>query len=165
MTFTDRRADPRTYRHWEGDVEADYIYTSGVAAERFFVELRDHGRILASTCSACGATYLPPRLFCERCFAETRDTVEVQEDARVAAFTVARIDERGEPLAEPIVWALLTFSGIEGGFVHRLSVPPGEARIGMQVRPVLAAPAARKGTIGDIESFAPSRGATKGSSE
>ena len=70
MTFLDRTTDARKFRHWEGDVEADYIYTSGVAGERFFVALRDEGRMLASRCTACMLDYLPPRMFCEDCFAE-----------------------------------------------------------------------------------------------
>jgi len=31
MTFLERTTDARRFRHWEGDIEADYIYTSGIA--------------------------------------------------------------------------------------------------------------------------------------
>ena len=63
MTFLERTTDARKLRHWEGNMEADYIYTSGVAGERFFVALRDQGKMLASRCTACGLDYLPARLF------------------------------------------------------------------------------------------------------
>ena len=43
MTFLERTTDARKFRHWEGNMEADYIYTSGVAGEKFFVALRDEG--------------------------------------------------------------------------------------------------------------------------
>ena len=95
MTFLERTTDARRYRHWEGNVEADYIYTSGVAGERFFVALRDEGRILAAHCPACGRDYLPARLFCEDCFEELSEFVEVPREGRVAAVTVAHLDRTG----------------------------------------------------------------------
>ena len=96
MTFLERTTDARKFRHWEGDVEADYIYTSGVAGERFFVALRDEGRMLASRCAACKLDYLPPRMFCEDCFAELTEYVDVPRagcwppDARRASSTISR---------------------------------------------------------------------------
>ena len=61
MTFTDRTKDPRALRHWYGDIEADYVYTSGVAGERFFRELRDHGRLLGTAPPASKyAGVMPP---------------------------------------------------------------------------------------------------------
>ncbi len=41
MTFLERTTDARKLRHWEGNMEADYIYTSGVAGEE--------GRVAALT--------------------------------------------------------------------------------------------------------------------
>src|SRR5207237_1035064 len=123
MTFLDRTTDARRFRQWEGNMEADYIYTSGVAGERFFVALRDGGKMLASRCVACNLDYLPPRLFCEDCFAELSEFVDVPPEGRVAAVTMAHLDRRGTPVSRPQVWALVTFEGIRGGLVHRLLVP------------------------------------------
>lgn len=155
MTFLERTTDPRRLRHWEGTLEADYIYTSGLAGERFFTALRHDGRILASRCDACDLAYLPPRLFCERCFAELTAYVEVPATGRVAAVTVAHADRSGQPLPEPEAWALVSFRGIHGGLLHRLLVPGGEARAGLAVRPRIRPKAMRTGTIADIEGFEP----------
>ncbi|HKW43776.1 MAG TPA: Zn-ribbon domain-containing OB-fold protein [Thermoplasmata archaeon] len=155
MTFLERTTDPRKYRHWEGNVEADYIYTSGIAGERFFVALRDSGRLLASRCEACDLNYLPPRIFCEDCFAELTDYVDVPAEGRVAAFTAARLDRTGATLEPPQLWAFVTFDTIKGGLVHRLLVPPDAARTGMKVRVKLRPQKSRTGTILDIEGFAP----------
>lgn len=155
MTFLERTTDARRFRHWEGNVEADYIYTSGIAGETFFVALRDEGRILAARCTACGLDYLPPRMFCERCFAELKEFVEVPARGRVAAVTVAHLDRRGNPLPEPEAWAFVTFKGIHGGLVHRLLVPPEKARPGLAVRPRIRPREARGGTIADLEGFEP----------
>ena len=153
MTFLERTTDARRYRHWEGNLEADYIYTSGVAGERFFVALRDEGRILAARCIACGLDYLPPRMFCERCFSELSEFVQVPAEGRVAALTRAHLDRSGAKLSPPQVWVFVTFKGIYGGLLHRLLGPPGRARFGMAVRPKLRPREARTGTIADIEGF------------
>ena len=155
MTFLERTTDARKLRHWEGNMEADYIYTSGVAGERFFVALRDQGKMLASRCTACGLDYLPARLFCEDCFAELTEFVDVPQEGRVAALTVAHLDREGVRLSRPQVWAFVTFRGIRGGLVHRLLVPPGRALVGLAVRPKLKARADRVGAITDIEGFEP----------
>src|SRR5437879_13543540 len=105
MTFLERTTDARKLRHWEGNMEADYIPTSGVAGERFFVALRDQGKMLASRCTACGLDYLPARLFCEDCFAELTEFVDVPQEGRVAALTVAHLDREGVRLSRPQVWA------------------------------------------------------------
>ena len=157
MTFMERTTDARRFRHWEGNMEADYVYTSGVAGERFFVALRDEGRLLASRCTACGLDYLPPRLFCEECFAELHEFVDAPGEALVAAVTLAHLDREGVRLSRPQVWGFMTFRGIHGGMVHRLLIPPGRARVGLSVRPKLKPPADRVGSITDIEGFEPMR--------
>lgn len=155
MTFLERTTDARRLRHWDGDIEADYIYTSGVAGDRFFRALRDEGRILAARCDACDLAYLPPRMFCERCFAELSAYVDVPREGRVAAVAVAHEDRRGNPLPHPEPWALVTFRGIHGGLVHRLLAEPGRAKAGLRVLPKIRPKAYRTGTVADIEGFEP----------
>jgi uncharacterized OB-fold protein len=155
MTFLERTTDTRKLRHWEGNMEADYIYTSGVAGERFFVALRDQGRLLASHCPSCGLDYLPARLFCEDCFTELTEFVPAPSKGKVAAVTVSHVDRTGAPLSRPQVWAFVTFDGIRGGLVHRLLVAPDRARAGLKVRPKLKPRDARTGSITDIDGFEP----------
>ena len=155
MTFTERTRDPRQYRHWPGHVEADYIYTSGLAGERFFRELRDHGRLLGTKCAECGRRWVPPKLFCEECFIEVRDWIDVPAQGRVAATCVVRVDLHDQPLRTPEVWGLIRFRGFEGGLVHRLLIPPDRARSGLTVNAVLRPESTRTGAITDIEGFAP----------
>ena len=153
MTFTEQTTDPRSFRHWPGNVEADYIYTSGIAGERFFRELRDHGRLLGAKCKECGTRWAPPKMFCEECFKEIEDFVELPRDGQVAATCVVRVDITGAPLPAPEVWGFVRFKGFEGGIVHRLLVPADRAKAGLRVRPVLRPQGARVGNITDIEGF------------
>ena len=145
----------RALRAWEGHMEADYIYTAGVAGDRFFRELRGSGRLLASRCPKCDRRYLPPRLFCELCFVEMKDWVDVPGEGRLEAVTVVRVDAHGAPLPQPEVWGLVRFAGIHGGLIHRIGIEPERARAGLRVRPVLKPVEARRGAIDDIERFVP----------
>lgn len=156
MTFLERTTDVRRLRHWDVDMSVDYIYTSGIAGERFFRALRDEGRILGVRCPACKVNYLPPRMFCEGCFTELTDSFDVGPEGKVVSFTVAHVDRRSHPLPQPEVYAFVTFRGIDrGGLIHRLFVPPDRAKIGMAVRVRLRPKEQRTGTILDIEGFEP----------
>lgn len=155
MTFLERTTDARRLRHWEGDMEADYLYTSGIAGERFFTALRDDGRILTARCPSCEVRFLPPRMYCERCFSELSDYADAPPVGRIAAVTVAHLDRRGHPLAQPEAWALVTFPGVEGGLIHRVFGAPSTARPGLRVRVRLRPKEARVGAITDIEGFEP----------
>ena len=155
MTFTERTTRADAFRSWRGDVEADYVYTTGVAGERFFAELRDTGRILAARCGRCERTYLPPRLYCEICLGPLTDWQSVEGPAVVEAVTVTHVDAHGNARLAPEAWAILRWPGIHGGLVHRLAVPPEQAKPGLKVRPVLRPAGTRVGNITDILHFAP----------
>ena len=59
-----------TVRKIPGELPVSFRYTPGVANTTFFEALRDRGVLLGSRCPSCAVTYLPARLFCERCFSE-----------------------------------------------------------------------------------------------
>ncbi len=156
MTFLERTTDVARLRHVPVDMSMDYIYTSGIAGETFFKALRDEGRILAVHCPVCKVNQLPPQAFCEGCFTELKEFVDVPGEGRVAAVTVARVDRRGRPLPNPEAYAFVTFKGIqEGGLIHRLLVLPEKAKVGLAVRARFKPREARTGTILDIEGFEP----------
>src|SRR3989304_8423758 len=64
-------------RAWPGDFPLSHLYTMGVAGERFLREIKDKGRFLGARCQECAYTYLPPSLFCSRCFRRLDDWREV----------------------------------------------------------------------------------------
>ncbi len=155
MSFPEKTGRADELRHWYGDVEADYIYTSGVAGDRFFKELRDTGKLLGTWCPTCEAVCLPPRLYCEECLTKMSDWRDVGDRGTVEAFTVARVDDQGDPLHKPVLWGLVRFDGAKGGFVHRLLAAPEAVEVGMAVRVVLKEKGERAGSITDILGFEP----------
>ncbi len=144
-------------RHVYGDMPVNFAYTLGVAGERFFREVMENGRFMGTRCQKCEYTYLPPRLYCERCFASLDDQwVEVGSQGIVEAFTVAHLDLEGQPLAEPELLALIRLEGADGLLVHRLGGTSAEdVDIGLLVRAVFRPRRQRKGSILDIRYFRP----------
>lgn len=147
--------NPLTIRHWLGDMEADYVYTLGIAGERFFKELMKSGKIMGAKCSRCKEIYLPPRMYCEKCFTRLEEWVNVGRKGRVYTFTVATIDINGSKLKKPITYAFIKFDGVTGGLIHKLD-NADDPRIGMEVKAVLKPRKDRKASINDIKFFKPS---------
>ncbi|MFN3974530.1 MAG: Zn-ribbon domain-containing OB-fold protein [Dehalococcoidia bacterium] len=141
---------------WHGEIPTYNIYTFGIAGERFFRELKEHGRFLGTRCPACALTYMPPRIYCERCFASLEEWVEVPGRGTVFTFTLAYYDLDGHRMERPDILALVRLEGAHGGILHRLGeVHPSQVSIGMQVEAVLKPPQERQGSILDILYFRP----------
>ena len=141
-------------RHWRGNIPVHHRYTLGIAGERFFRAMRDERRLLASRCSKCGDAFLPPKIYCERCFEEAADWIPVEGPGYVKSFTVLHLSLDEEPLKEPLVAAFIAWEGVRGGLLHRVGgVEPGGVRLGMEVEPVWADE--RAGTLDDIRHFRP----------
>jgi uncharacterized protein len=139
-------------RKIEGELPVGFRYTPGVANTAFFEALRDRGVLLGSRCGSCGVTYLPARLFCERCFAELTPDVECGPEGELISWTVGRVDIDDEPLDEPVTVGLVKLDGADTVLMHLLQ--SDEPQIGMRVRAVVREN--RAGSILDLAGFAPS---------
>jgi uncharacterized OB-fold protein len=136
-----------------GELSVAFRYTPGVGNTAFFEALRDRGVFLGSRCDRCAVTYLPARIFCERCLAELQPSVECGPEGELVSWTVARVDVDGRPLDPPILAGLIKLDGADTVLLHPLVGFVGDPRSGARVRAVLAS--AREGSILDVEGFAP----------
>ena len=133
-----------------------YLYTVGVAGERFFREIKDNGKLMGTKCKKCDLVYVPPSLFCERCFDKLDEWLEVSNKGVVYTYTIAHIDLNGSKLDKPVILAMVQFDGVCGGLVHCLGeVTPDKVKIGMPVEAVFESKAKRTGSILDIKYFKP----------
>ncbi|MCR4404310.1 MAG: Zn-ribbon domain-containing OB-fold protein [Candidatus Acetothermia bacterium] len=148
---------PTEIKHQLGHMEVDhYHYTVGLAGERFFTALREEGKLLGARCESCGVTYIPPRIYCEECFAELDEYVDLGLEGEVRSFTIARIDRDGRPLDPPEIRALISFGEDTTDLLHLLGeVEPEEVYIGMEVEAVLKPKREREGKVTDIRYFRP----------
>lgn len=137
-----------------GELAVSFRYTPGVGNTAFFEALRDRGVFLGSRCEHCGVTYLPARVFCERCLRELTPSVECGPEGELVSWTEARVDVDDRPLDAPVRYGLVRLDGSDTVLLHRLIGPDGdEPSIGSRVRAVLAP--TRDGSILDVEGFAP----------
>lgn len=143
-------------RAWRGELPAAHRYTVGPAGERFFRALRDEARLLGTRCGRCGITYVPGRLFCERCFDELHDWAEVGPAGTVEAATTLYVAPDGSRLKRPIALALIRLDGADTVLFHYLGdVAVDAAATGLRVTPVFKPDGERTGSILDISHFRP----------
>jgi uncharacterized OB-fold protein len=148
------KKDHEAPQAWQGELPVTNRYTAGVAGERFFRAIKERGQILGSRCSVCEITYVPARLFCERCLAALDEWEDVGGRGEVHSFTLLYRHADGTPREEPEIVAFVQLS--DGGLVHRLGeVAPESVAIGMPVEAVFKPADDREGSILDILHFRP----------
>ncbi len=140
----------------EDRLDVEYAWDPGEAIGGFLDGLRN-GRIVATTCSSCGRTLVPPRAFCERCFRPTDGRADVLARGAVETFSICHVTWDMRPLDEPELPAVIRLHDTsDGGFLHMLSeVAPEDVGIGMEVEAVWKPEAERTGSILDIAYFRP----------
>jgi acetyl-CoA C-acetyltransferase len=140
----------------EDRLDVEYAWDPGAAIGAFLDGLHD-GRIVATTCSSCGRTLVPPRAFCERCFRPIDGRADVAAVGAVETFSICHVTWDMRPLEEPELPAVIRLhDASDGGFLHMLGeVAPDDVRIGMDVEAVWKPEAARTGSILDIAYFRP----------
>lgn len=136
-------------------MEAQYIYSAGVAGDRFLREIRDNERLMGTYCPTCDLLYMPPRLYCEDCFTEMNEWEEVPNKGVIDVYTVAFVDDKGERLPSPVVWAMVRFPGVKGGLLNCVDLPEEDVTVGMEVEAVFKPRGQSRGSVTDILHFKP----------
>lgn len=139
-----------------GSIEIGYEWSAGVAGSRFFQELRDNKRIMGTRCPKCGRVLVPPRIFCEECFVDTEEWVEVSSQGELLTFGESYLGTDGSKLQEPWILGIIRLDGADGGLIHYIGeVKPEELKIGIRMEAVFNEK--RNGNILDIKYFKPSK--------
>jgi uncharacterized OB-fold protein len=152
MIQSPKNLGPRT---WPGEIPLISFYTAGTAGQIFFSALKTRGKLIATRCNPCAQVYLPARSFCERCFAELTEQVEVKRTGWLFSYTISYVDHDGARLRRPLALGLVQLEGATTLFLHYLlSVDdPTKVKIGCKVETVIKPKAKRIGSILDIEGF------------
>lgn len=138
--------------------EVPYAHDIGRTASRFFVELRDNSRIMATRCPECGRVLLPPRSFCERCFVSLEEHwVELKPEGTLEAFTVVTDNYSFAGMPEPPYVVCLVKLGEASTCLPQMLLGVGlsdprkaaqQLKVGMPVKAVFHEE--RKGRIDDF---------------
>lgn len=132
------------------DMDATFNWSVGGHMEKFIRGFKER-KIYGVRCPACEKVRVPPRLVCERCFAETSEWVELGQEGTVESYTVGRVNVDGKSggLVDrdpPEIIALIRPDGADTAIVHRIAeAVPEQVDIHMRVRAVWA-----EDTCGDL---------------
>jgi uncharacterized protein len=138
-------------------VDARYSWDAGVAIGGYLDGLKE-GKILGRACHQCRRILVPPRMFCEQCFRETDEWVQVKDTGTVNTFSLAYITWDMRQLSDPDIPAVIDLDGASPGIgiMHKLGdVDPKAVHTGMRVRAVWKPVAEREGSILDIAYWKP----------
>ena len=131
-----------------------YNYSLGALNSRFFLELRDNGKIGGTRCPRCNRVYMPPRSNCPTCFEKLEEWVTLDSKGTVLSYTIVYYPVPTHPQEPPLIYGLIQLDGADTSFVHLLGeVDLENLRVGMRVEAVLKEN--REGGILDIRHFKP----------
>jgi uncharacterized OB-fold protein len=140
----------------QGQIHIDYEWTVGIAGSRFFTELRDNKKIMGTKCPKCSKVMVPPRIFCEECFVDADEWMEVSSQGELVTFGDTYLSTDGQQLDEPWMLGIVRLDGVDGGLIHYIGeAKPEDIKIGMRMEAVFADE--RQGNIKDIRYFRPAR--------
>lgn len=139
-----------------GEAEQPFRYAVGRYGSKFFMELRDHKRLLGIRCSKCGKVYVPPREVCGPCFQRMEDLVEVGSTGTLVAYTILRFSfldpETGKQKPVPYGYGFIRLDGSDNAFQHFIEIrDESKIKIGARMRAVFREK--RKGNLADIRHF------------
>jgi uncharacterized OB-fold protein len=127
-----------------GEWHIPYQYSVGESAAAFFEALKER-RILGTRCASCGRVAVPPKSFCEFCFARSDELVEVGQSGVIEAVTVVTAPFAGSPPV-PYCVAYVRLDGatssianyVLGADLSDTDQLPAQVQIGAPVRVVFA---------------------------
>jgi uncharacterized OB-fold protein len=136
------------------DLRVPYRYSMGATTSRFFIEIRDHRKILGIKCPKCKVVFVPPRSVCGRCFSPLDNWVEVGDRGTVQTYTIVHYPSAVQPVPTPLIYGIIKLDGADTGLAHLINETDYEKlRVGMRVQAVFKEE--RVGNMLDILYFKP----------
>ena len=103
-----------------GRWDFEYQYFAGKTASRFFIELRDHQRIMGTRCEKSGRVLVPARSFSDAEYAPTTDWVETGPGGVLEVFTIVATKFPGLP-DPPFVLGYVTLDGAGTAILNHIT--------------------------------------------
>ncbi len=104
-----------------------------------FVDHLAQGKVMATRCKSCGATYFPPKMDCPTCLKSDTEWVEVKNPGKLVAYSVVGYAPAGFEDDAPYIIAVSEFSdGLR--IFSRLSkdIKAEDVKPGMNLKVVVA---------------------------
>ena len=156
MAITEKLTNTMKPTFWEGAIPIEYRYTYGLAGEKFFRAIKDKGTFVAAYCAACDVSFVPPKIYCDRCFAKLEKYIDVGARGFIESFTVSFRNMDGSYKETPRILAVIRIGGTDGGVIHYLEgFDMEDVALGMPVQAIFKPKSKRTGSIDDIVGFGP----------
>ena len=115
----------------------NYKYALG-GQSKFFIELMNNKKILATKCKKCGKMWMPPRINCSDCYEDT-DWVEVKQTGVIMISTIVWFTTSEFIQNIPYSVAFIKLDGTDTAFnqgVFSENLVPSKVKKGQRVRAV-----------------------------
>ena len=101
-----------------------------------FVTYLEQGRMMATRCKKCQASYFPPRMDCPSCLTSDMEWFEIKENGKLATYTVVNYGPTGFEDDTPYILAIGDFGG--NRILGRLSrdIKEGDIKLDMELKVV-----------------------------
>jgi uncharacterized OB-fold protein len=98
-----------------------------------FIRYLEGGKVMASRCKKCGATYFPPKADCPTCLSSEVEWFEVKGGGKLRSYSKVNYGPTGFEADAPYILALGEFDGVQ--ILARLSRDIGEndIKVGMSL--------------------------------
>lgn len=100
-------------------IEMAQRYRHAVGSADPFYRGLDDGVLRATRCPECGATWFPPRRFCEDDLSET-SWYDLPGTGRIIAATRVHVPPPFGGIDTPYILASIRLDGVDGGITHRV---------------------------------------------
>lgn len=159
-TAHDEASEDELEKEMKYSLSLPYRHSYGPGYGRLFDELGARSGIIGSKCPHCERVLVPPRPYCEICYRETEQFVQVKDTGRLQGFSVIHMEFIGQTRKPPYVYAEIVLDGSATRLIHNLGGVDVEKAsellsIGMPVRAVWKPDTERNGTLDDIDYFEP----------
>lgn len=134
----------------------DYEHAYGHYYGTLFDGIKHDRRVRGIRCSKCERVLLPPREYCDVCYAPTLQWVDVDAVGTIQASSVVHVEFIGQRMQPPYVYAEIVLDGTHTRLIHMVGgVDPEEAKTkaapGARVQAVWSD--RRTGSLADIDYF------------
>ena len=106
-----------TIKYFEAKWDVTYNHATGKTIGEFFTQLRDNQVLLGKHCPKCDRVLTPARSFCDRCYVETDNFVEVGHEGTIQIYTYVKRAFKGLP-EPPYIIAYVLLDGADTAMLN-----------------------------------------------
>ena len=120
-------------------IQINYKYTMG-GQSKFFIEIMNNKKLLATKCTKCGKIWMPPRINCSECY-EPADWIEMKQTGIIEVSTIVWYTTSAFIKAIPYGVGFIKLDGADTALLQGIfseNLVPSKIKKGQKVRAVFA---------------------------